>query len=651
MFGRTRRSQLAVVFGYVFVALAFAWPLPLHVSTAFTGDPGGDTGVYVWNQWVFAHEAFVERRNPLTTEQILSLTQRVDLTQHNYTAFLDLLALPLIPWLGVVASFNIVFLLSTVLTAVATYALVRRATAASRPEAWLAGVLFAWSPVLVARSTGHFSLVAAAPLPAFLLFLIEAHRTRQLRHAALAGLCVAWAAFCDVYYAVYCLMIAAGFVAYRAIRVSRDHVTAPRSWRWALDVLIVSVAGLIAGLLFGRGGRFELFGLNVSIRGLYTPMFVLTMLVLARILVAIHPHVTIQQWRPSPTVIRAMVIGVLACVGPLAPVLYGLGQRLVDGRYVNPPIYWRSSPRGVDLLGLIEPNPNHALVRWFHDAQKINATAFVDYTSALSLVALAVIGVAAWRAVYRPSTAWFALTVGFALLSLGPFLHIAGVNTHVPGPWSLLRYVPIVGAARSPARFAIVAALGLAVLFAGALVALGRRYPKRRSLITASIGAVLLFELCPAPRTLYSAEIPSLYRTIAADPRPVRIMELPFGVRDGLSSAGNFSSRYQYYQTLHGKKLIGGYLSRISKKRVDDMRAQPTLDTLLTLSEGTSLSPEHAARIRARAPGFLRRSNVGYVVINHARAPKPLVDFVIDAWRLEEIERNGARVLYRPVPP
>ena len=90
-------SHLAAVFGYVCVAVAFSWPLALHVSTHFTGDPGGDTGVYVWNQWVFQHEARVEHRNPLTTEQIFSMTGRpVDLTQHNYTLFANLLAFPML---------------------------------------------------------------------------------------------------------------------------------------------------------------------------------------------------------------------------------------------------------------------------------------------------------------------------------------------------------------------------------------------------------------------------------------------------------------------------------------------------------------------------------------------------------------------------
>src|SRR6187402_1388853 len=98
---------LVVLLGYVLAAMAFTWPLPLHLSTHLTGDPGGDAGVYVWNQWVF-HQEIIEGHNPLSTGKILSLTDRVDLTQHNYTAFLNLLSLPLIAPLGVIAAFNVV---------------------------------------------------------------------------------------------------------------------------------------------------------------------------------------------------------------------------------------------------------------------------------------------------------------------------------------------------------------------------------------------------------------------------------------------------------------------------------------------------------------------------------------------------------------
>src|SRR5687767_1013979 len=209
---RVRASQLAVVLGYVLVACVFTWPLPIQLGSHLTGEPGGDTSAYVWNQWVFHKEA-LNGHNPFRTDRILSLTGRIDLSQHNYTVFLNVLALPLISTLGVIASFNLVYLAMCVLTALMTYGLVRRATAATRFEAFLAGVVFAWSPVLVARSTGHFSLAAAAPLPAFMWALINAERDRSTKSAVLVGLCMAWAALCDAYFGVYCLMIAGLYVA------------------------------------------------------------------------------------------------------------------------------------------------------------------------------------------------------------------------------------------------------------------------------------------------------------------------------------------------------------------------------------------------------------------------------------------------------
>ena len=44
-------------------------------------------------------------------------------------------------------------------------------------EAWLGGLLFAWSPVLVTRTLAHFSLVAAAPLALFLWLLVREDET------------------------------------------------------------------------------------------------------------------------------------------------------------------------------------------------------------------------------------------------------------------------------------------------------------------------------------------------------------------------------------------------------------------------------------------------------------------------------------------
>jgi hypothetical protein len=455
---RELASRLLVVLGYVLVASAFTWPLPIQLGTHLTGDPGGDTSVYVWNQWVFHQEA-MRGNNPFGTEQILSLSERIDLSQHNYTVFLNLLALPLISFFGMVASFNLVYLIMSVLTSLTTYGLARAATSATKVEAFIAGVAFAWSPVLIARSTGHFSLSAAAPLPAFWA-LIRAEQRRTVGSAALVGLCMAWAALCDAYFGIYCVMIAVLYVGTIAIRVTRAPAPAARRpWVWLLDVLIVCFGGLVVGLALGRGGDFEVLGVAVHMKSLYTPVLALTVLVMVRLAIWWRPRLSrIPDFGPLP--VKAALVGVIACIGPLSPVLYGAVERMVGGGFVSPKIFWRSSPRGVDLLALVTPNPNHPAMRLlFGDGQTTAPTQFVEYTASFSLVAIAIVALAIWRAKYRPKAGWWWITVGFALLALGPFVYFAGSNTHIPGPWALLRYVTPMSLARTPTRFAIVAAL------------------------------------------------------------------------------------------------------------------------------------------------------------------------------------------------
>lgn len=647
--------RLAVVVGYVIAALVFTWPLATHLSTHLTGDPGGDTGVYVWNQWLF-HQELTTGHNPLTTEKILSLTTpAVDLTQHNYTAFLNLIALPFISTLGVITTFNLVFLIICVLNGSMMYGLVRRVTPATRVEAWLAGLVFAWSPVMVARTTGHYSLAAAAALPAFVWCLVNAEASRSLRDAALVGLCMAWAALSDAYFGIYCLMIAMLYVGASLLRFTRDGRAAPRPWIWVVDVLMVCVGGLITGLVLGWRGEFTMVGIPIHVRSLYTPVLVLTLLALTRIAMWWHPRVLFSLRALAPISMKAVLVAALACIGPMAPVLYGLGSRVAEGRFVSPKIFWRSSPPGVDLLSFIAPNPQHPFMRWFTgDPLALRPTWFVEYTASLSLVALAVIAIGIWRAKFRPGAHWLALTVGFALLALGPFVYFAGANTHVPGPWSLLRYVPGFGLARMPTRFAIVASMGVAVLFAGALAAIGARWPQRRRAIVASVALLIVFEIWPAPRTLYSAEISPIYDRIAEDTRPVRVLVLPVGVRDGTWETGNFRPRALFNQTRHGKALIGGYLSRISPRRVERMRHEyPTLDALIKLSEKNPIGPDVAATLHEHGDRLIQQANVGYVVIDARFIPPERAQLVIDALRLREVQRDQYLTLYVPAsnPP
>jgi hypothetical protein len=129
----------------------------------------------------------------------------------------------------------------------------------------------------------------------------------------------------------------------------------------------------------------------------------------------------------------------------------------------------------------------------------------------------------------------------------------------------------------------------------------------------------------------------------------VRVVGLPFGIRDGASSIGNFSALAQFYQTHHEKRLIGGYLSRVSKRRVAALRRSPVLDALLVLSEGRSLDEETRQRALERARRFVDTASIGYVVIDTAHSSSSLIEFAIEAFDLEKIDEEDTVQLYQPV--
>jgi len=644
-----RGAHAWALLAYALVALVFSWPLPRNLAGALTGPITGDTGVYVWNIWLFRHEIVDHGRFPLFTGEILSLLPPVDLGFHNYTLFADLLAFPLIPALGLLATFNVVYLALTTLTAWSMFVLARAITGRDA-EAWLAGLLFGFSPVLVARSTAHFSLVAAAPLPLFLLALRRAERDGSIGFAAAAGAAAAWAAMCDAYYGIFCVLIAACYLTARYVEVRRASMEQPPAGRARLvvDISIVIGIAVIATVAVSGGGEWRVLGGTLALRTLYTPVLVLTILVATAVWLRVRPQFIVQRGDLRGA-LRLGAAGAGAFTLGLAPVLVAVGYGLADGSRLHGPIFWRTSPPGVDLAAFFMPNPNHA---WLGGPSRAWLTrqpnGYVENVASLTIVACAIVAIALWRYRFRPARVWVAMTVFFGSLALGPFIHIGGLNTYIPGPWALARYFPIVTATRTPARYAVPLMMAFAILFALALRHITSAHPHRRRVIVLAAGAALLVELAPFPRTLYSARIPDVYRTIANDPRDVRILELPFGFRDGERSQGGFTAATQFYQTFHQKRLIGGYLSRISDRQLQRQRESVTVRRLIRLSEGESLSDAELEDVKQRAPGFVDRARIGYVVVDVARTPAQLRSFAIDAYGLVKIGESDGRELYVP---
>jgi len=643
-----RRPWLAhavVLLGYAAAALVFSWPLPLHLGTMLTGGPGGDTGVYVWNQWVFRHELIEKGGFPYFTNTLFGPDQQTDLSLHNYTTFADLLAIPLRSVLSLIPTFNVVYLFLVVLGAYGTFLLARRVTR-DTASAWIAGMLFAWSPILVTRGTGHFSLVATAPLSIFLLLLVRTEGRVRPRDAVALGATIAWASMTDVYYAIFCLLIGAVFVVSRVLSLETREAPVRGNGIRVVTALMVGLACLIAAIAVTGGFEVTVAGQLVRARTLYTPVLVLTVLAVfqlaRRFRVAIADVAAADVWRVVRlTAIAGSVTAVLA-----SPLLYAAAVRIANGEFDTPTIFWRSSPSGIDLVALVLPNPNHPMApQAFTTWLSTRPQGFIENVASLPYVAVAILFLA-WRAGWRPSRWWAGVSITFGLLALGPFIHVAGVNTHVPGPWALLRYVPLVGLVHTPARFAIPFTLCVAVVVADALRELSHRNVEGRRLLLVGAVVVLVFELLPVPLTLYSAEIPALYRHVAAAPPATVLLEIPTGVADGVSNVGAFTARTEFNQTAHGKTVIGGFLSRIPRRRIEDVQANPVLRTLATLSEKRALTPDSESALLQQGPAFLKENRIGYVVVYRDRASAAFEALVVKAFRLRHVETNDTVVLY-----
>jgi hypothetical protein len=236
-----------------------------------------------------------------------------------------------------------------------------------------------------------------------------------------------------------------------------------------------------------------------------------------------------------------------------------------------------------------------------------------------------------------------ACVVFFGLLALGPFVTIGHVNTHVPGPWALVRYLPVIGAARAPARFAIPMLIGVAVLFAWALERLARR-PRTIALVA----VLLAIELLPVPRLTASAAVPTVYATIAADPDDVSVLELPFGIWDGTSQVGFANTATMYYQTTHQKRLIGGYLSRVPRRRIREQMQFPTLRLLTVLSERDGVADANLSEAaREDASYFVQQAKLRYVIVDTRLASPQLRQSAIQLLALRFVQSDGAIELYR----
>jgi hypothetical protein len=254
---------------------------------------------------------------------------------------------------------------------------------------------------------------------------------------------------------------------------------------------------------------------------------------------------------------RLVALGVfglaaLVLTGPLPTALYLLNRRdPLSGEHV-PAEY------SLDLLALIIPGGHWRFASltkryWSHLPGNIHESSVYLGVGVVALL------IAIWRRrhalVGTTIRAWYLLLAVFALLALGPTLRIAGQvvpYTNGATPYALLeRILPPLRLSGMPVRMVVMVNLGAALICALGLPLLWQGGMWRRVLVVALL-ALMVVEFLPAPLPETHLALPAYYAVLQQRPDHLAVIDLATDQYHALA-----------YQTMHGRPLASGYVSRL----------------------------------------------------------------------------------------
>ncbi len=242
---------------------------------------------------------------------------------------------------------------------------------------------------------------------------------------------------------------------------------------------------------------------------------------------------------------------------------------------------------------------------------------------------------------------WLAGVGFFLLLTLGPYLK----PTEIPLPFIALTHFEPLRQFRTPYRLGMPAQIGLmmvaALVLARWLPRLGRwGWPLAAGVAVLHLLAITA--LLPFPVQTYPDY--DFYHQISAEPGEFTLLEVPFGVRSGLQRIGSGGEVVQYYQHIHGKRLLSGSVARLPSSVFDFYRSHPAL--VFLSGEQTEFDQ---ALLGLDFADILGWSNTRYVLL-HRELLTPeragaLETFLDSQPGLERVGNENDLVIYRVISP
>jgi len=238
----------------------------------------------------------------------------------------------------------------------------------------------------------------------------------------------------------------------------------------------------------------------------------------------------------------------------------------------------------------------------------IGTTRWAGY---LGLVTVLLAGVGVWKG-GRKTRMWGSSAVIFLLIAIGPHPRINGETVEtVTLPWSSV-FIPLL---RHPLRFQLLVMFGLAGASGYGWTVVQHWLARFRWSALWATGVILLLVLDYShwPFPTVTPAVSPFYEQLALEPGDFAIAPLP--------SSRQRTKYHMYYQTIHGKKILGGVVSRTPREATRFMEEHELIWSLCTTR---AVDPEITDL--SRQFERLAEVDIRYLVLHKDRATPDLVE-------------------------
>ncbi len=513
---------ILVILLYILVALAFTWPLALHLTDHTGGSLTYDRDQNLWTLW-WAKQALSNFHVTPYFTNFLYYPDGVSLYLFPTNLVAGIISLPLQALFGLVASFNLLYFLGVVGGAWGIYCLVWYLTR-DNIAAFIAGLIFVFAP-----------------------WQNPASELNQLNIVQFQ-----WLAFFTLWVVKYLDWLFPGRAAGRLALPLEQILQDRRKYQWHYGTLAA------------------LFLVFIAFTDQYHLLFAL--FILAWLSLAPFVRLLIKKnWQELGINLFKLVLLAVPVGVAFFPVLLGFIRDARSKAFLDT---GNNQISGMDAWSLISPwgVSNHGKVL---QLERFHFPDPAYYYSVGWWVILGVAGIGVWK--MRAARTWGYLALLTAVLALGNNLIISNWDTSILLFGPIFSQIPLLNVMHYAWRWLLMASLGLAVSYGYGLAWLRqklasevgpvepfsfkkRNFAQVKIVVLPLLIAVSLAGLQPFPTAWQQWEVPAEPPVFSKNVMTASgaLLELPFNEQNW-DKADNMR-----YQTSHNRPIIAGYMARQS---------------------------------------------------------------------------------------